>query len=58
MLNLLLSYFGGIITGILLSLIAIIMGKKFEIQVNTPLVTGKAEIIKRKDFIDDITNDH
>lgn len=46
MLNLALSYFFGIISGILLSGIAIFVGKRFEKEINKEFVSGKAEIIK------------
>lgn len=56
--NPLLSYALGVISGLVLALIAVIVGKKFETQISSPLVTGKAEIIKRKDVIDQITDEN
>lgn len=48
------NFLGGVIVGILLSLVAIITGKRYEAKINEPFRnTKKAEII-RKNTIDDI----
>lgn len=46
----------GIFIGFFLSLIAIVTGKKYSENINDPYVSSKkAEIIKKKDIIDEIT---
>ena len=46
----------GIFIGCFLSFIAILVGKKYSEQISSPYInTKKAEIIKRVDFIDEIT---
>lgn len=52
------SLIGGIIIGILLSVVAIIIGKKYSPQINAPHVSGKAQIVSmKKDLISEITHD-
>ncbi len=53
--QLLVSFIGGIFTGLLFSILAVISGKKLEVKINTPLEFkgGKASIIKKQSDIEE-----
>lgn len=51
------EYILGIITGILLALVAVFVGKKYSHEINQEYVSSEpAQIITRVDLVDEITN--
>lgn len=52
---LMLNFSLGLLTGILLSIVAVIAGKRFERNINSPYKTSKkAEIVRREDKLNTI----